>query len=87
MAERTMGPVQISAVILTTLGDLEGPGIAGVMYAAMMERTDLDTFNAAISILQRADLVTVNHHQLTLTAAGKRAADAVNKAFAERPKA
>lgn len=74
-----MSPIRLSAVILTTLKDLDRPGITGVMYAAMVDRIDLETFNRALDVLNRAGLTrNISKHEIELTEQGRIAADEID---------
>ena len=59
----------ILAAILETVA--AGPAPSGVMYAATMGRVTLDEYQGLIQIAASVGLVTVAHHEVTITDRGR----------------
>ena len=60
---------RLLAAILETVA--EGPAPSGVMFAALQSHVTLDEYQGLIQIAESVGLVTVAHHEVTITAKGR----------------
>lgn len=72
---------QISAVV-TTLAEFNTGCPSSSIYLAM--GCDYSAWAGLSSVMERANLITVRNHFVTLTAKGKKLADDINQVLAEK---
>ena len=72
-----MDPLVIVAAILSTL-NAEGPAPDGVIYAGVMDRVSLSSYQGLIAGLIKVGLIEKEWDQLFLTAAGTAKAEEID---------
>ena len=72
-------------LLLTTLAAISDMGDDGIpsgnLYAMLMNRCDLNTYNIIIEILAGSKWITHKNHYLTITPCGKEMGDKVSQAI------
>lgn len=72
-------------LLLTTLAAISDMGDEGIpsghLYAAMMSRCDLNTYNIIIETLAGSKWITHKNHYITITPRGKEMGDKVSAAI------
>lgn len=71
----------MKTLVALILSSIENGAPSGHLYAALMGRYSLDTYNAALAILKDCKLIESSGHFLTLTPKGKELAEKVNRAI------